>query len=323
MMTIRHPVRLRIPLSTGRRMFSRSVRRQPASGFPGWLPLSLRWKASSRGKPEAGPRGAATAHLHFLATHVRAIINRFSSVLLNQTLATGGTLAERFFHSIEKWHSPPLLRGAPVDRWIRVPVLPTGRAPETASSQVRELPASVHQREIEGSRRPTPFETRVWRRVGGERGARSPMSRQPASIALPVAPHAAVARIRRDFSPPELAERKRHKVARAGGPEGRAGTNAVEFFGKAPELIWRQAQPPKPAESHDAASPAARTAGGEPTSTTSSRTTGVAGFVPDAPSVHKPMRLSDLEASFVDRLADDVIRRVERRTRIERERRGL
>ena len=33
--------------------------------------------------------------------------------------------------------------------------------------------------------------------------------------------------------------------------------------------------------------------------------------------------MTDLDPAFVDRLTDDVIRRVERRVRIERERRGL
>jgi len=36
-----------------------------------------------------------------------------------------------------------------------------------------------------------------------------------------------------------------------------------------------------------------------------------------------PLRMTDLDPAFVDRLTDDVIRRVERRVRIERERRGL
>jgi hypothetical protein len=36
-----------------------------------------------------------------------------------------------------------------------------------------------------------------------------------------------------------------------------------------------------------------------------------------------PLQFGDLDASLLDRLTDDVIRRVERRVRIERERRGL
>jgi hypothetical protein len=36
-----------------------------------------------------------------------------------------------------------------------------------------------------------------------------------------------------------------------------------------------------------------------------------------------PVRPGDFEPGVLDRLADDVIRRVERRVRIERERRGL
>jgi hypothetical protein len=41
------------------------------------------------------------------------------------------------------------------------------------------------------------------------------------------------------------------------------------------------------------------------------------------PQRTSPLQFGDLDASLLDRLTDDVIRRVERRVRIERERRGL
>lgn len=44
---------------------------------------------------------------------------------------------------------------------------------------------------------------------------------------------------------------------------------------------------------------------------------------PERALMRKPVSFSDLEPTAVDRLAEDVIRRVERRARIERERRGL
>jgi hypothetical protein len=40
------------------------------------------------------------------------------------------------------------------------------------------------------------------------------------------------------------------------------------------------------------------------------------------PASRPPLRIEDFDASLVDRLADNVIHRVERRVRIERERRG-
>ncbi|MEO8519787.1 MAG: hypothetical protein ABI603_00405 [Acidobacteriota bacterium] len=43
----------------------------------------------------------------------------------------------------------------------------------------------------------------------------------------------------------------------------------------------------------------------------------------DAAPARPPVRTSDFEPGVLDRLTDDVIRRVERRVRIERERRGL
>ncbi|HEV8216389.1 MAG TPA: hypothetical protein VGP95_11155 [Gemmatimonadaceae bacterium] len=42
-----------------------------------------------------------------------------------------------------------------------------------------------------------------------------------------------------------------------------------------------------------------------------------------ASNVSAPAQMKDLDPRVIDRLADDVIRRVERRARIERERRGM
>jgi hypothetical protein len=43
----------------------------------------------------------------------------------------------------------------------------------------------------------------------------------------------------------------------------------------------------------------------------------------EAPSAPSPVQMRELDPRVIDRLADDVIRRVERRARIERERRGV
>lgn len=43
----------------------------------------------------------------------------------------------------------------------------------------------------------------------------------------------------------------------------------------------------------------------------------------DVPAVRTALRSQPLDPAYVDRLADDVIRRIDHRLRIERERRGL
>lgn len=51
-----------------------------------------------------------------------------------------------------------------------------------------------------------------------------------------------------------------------------------------------------------------------------------ASLAPQAPAIHEQLqapRAAALDAAFVDRLAEDVMRRMDKRLRIERERRGL
>ena len=94
-------------------------------------------------------------------------------------------------------------------------------------------------------------------------------------------------------------------------------------FSRVPELIWRKDRPSRADAARDVASSESQAAG-RPAMTTVAGTTAAQPLSqPERPLTRKPMSLSDLEPSFVDRLAEDVIRRVERRARIERERRGL
>jgi len=86
-----------------------------------------------------------------------------------------------------------------------------------------------------------------------------------------------------------------------------------------PELVWRRtAKPPSP-DVENQARPASTL---RPSSVRSQHaTTTVAQEQPILASAqtHSP----NLDPGFMDRLTDDVIRRVEKRVRIERERRGL
>lgn len=63
-----------------------------------------------------------------------------------------------------------------------------------------------------------------------------------------------------------------------------------------------------------------------PAPATSTTTHGLASTTPATPPASAPPRTiatPTLDAAFVDRLAEDVMRRVEKRVRVERERRGL
>jgi hypothetical protein len=89
--------------------------------------------------------------------------------------------------------------------------------------------------------------------------------------------------------------------------------SAVDAFAtRSPELAWRVREPapmaaPGPAQA-------------EPVPTRHTH----AGTEPDdVPAVRTALRSQPLDPAYVDRLADDVIRRIDHRLRIERERRGL
>jgi len=94
-------------------------------------------------------------------------------------------------------------------------------------------------------------------------------------------------------------------------------------FSRAPELIWRKDRSSRGDAAQEAASSEPQVAGRPAMAMAAGTTVAQSPSRPERPQARKPVSLSDLEPSFVDRLAEDVIRRVERRARIERERRGL
>jgi hypothetical protein len=78
--------------------------------------------------------------------------------------------------------------------------------------------------------------------------------------------------------------------------------------GRPPELVWRSAPRPASDAAIETRPPDARSAALRDELAHSSR---------------PALQMKDLDGTLLDRLTDDVIRRVERRARIERERRGL
>jgi hypothetical protein len=105
------------------------------------------------------------------------------------------------------------------------------------------------------------------------------------------------------------------------GERPRSGVRVNPAF-RPVEIAWRTAgsvaanhDRPAPQRSFDALMPASHH---QPAQSVS---------ILDAPASESKrpavLQMSDLDATVVDRLTDDVIRRVERRVRIERERRGM
>jgi hypothetical protein len=320
MKSTRQRVQWRTPLSSRLPKIKRNALQRVASWFPRWLPLTLLWRPAGRARRSLA-RGEALPKFNSFATHVHAQVNSLASTVLQQTLVAGRTTAESFYRSMERFTTLQLKRREPVDRVTAAPPVQRSHESGAPSSRVIEVPANASRQDLDSSRRRIALDLPVSGRAGGGRELRSRVPRRP-ELTMTASPVQAVPSIVRGFSPVALTGRPRRDEAQSSSPEARAKMNPVEFFGSAPELVWRQASAPKTTDS-GTVSQAARAAGDEPSAPAAAAQTTAVHSVPEAGVVRRPMRFSDLEPSFVDRLADDVIRRVERRSRIERERRGL
>jgi hypothetical protein len=319
MKSTRQRVQWRIPLSSRLLKIRRKAPQEGASGFPRWLPLALLWRPAARRPPRAPARAEALPKFNSFATHVHTQFNRFASTVLQQTRMPGRTTAERFYRSIER-STLRLERREREEPVAALPPVQRSHEPGATTPRVVEGPANASRQDFDLSRRRIALDLPVSGRTGG-RELESRVPRRP-ELTMTASPVQAVPTIVRGFSPVALTGRPRRDEALSSSPKARAKMNQVDFFGSAPELVWRQASTPIPTDS-GTVSQAARVAGDEPTAPAAAAQTIAVHSVLEAAVARKPMRLSDLEPSFVDRLADDVIRRVERRSRIERERRGL
>jgi hypothetical protein len=121
--------------------------------------------------------------------------------------------------------------------------------------------------------------------------------------------HPAVVRILRRAGEPG----RPHRDARRTGVEAEAALGTTRQV----ELVWRRETPSSPVDA--AAGPTIRSVADPHDSPNERRDPQPTPQEPAAPL----LRASQLDPFFVERLTDDVIHRVERRARIERERRGL
>lgn len=120
-----------------------------------------------------------------------------------------------------------------------------------------------------------------------------------------------------------LASCSRRAAERAAPP---ADTLACFRASGATALVWRKAEAPRPAVLAAVAGPADG-AFAPPAATSETRMAAVAGATQIQAQVQKFAREAQraflLDPTFTERLAEDVLRRVDKRLRIERERRGL
>jgi len=168
---------------------------------------------------------------------------------------------------------------------------------------MRVVPTMTSPRATPAKRLPSMATIQLRPRPSAAQVPQSPESRAPVtggSVAQPSA-----LRLHRSHQP-----KTAHRVA----PRPPSAIGA--FMTRSPELVWRTREP-TPADTFEL--PHAKANNLPPAHPTPEQTVEVK--LP--PEAQTTLRSQHLDPAFVDRVADDVIRRIDRRLRIERERRGL
>jgi len=288
-----------------------------------WRPIALRWRTGrSQGRWIArSHRATPTAH----------------SVLVRLDMRPGRRVVEWSARRLRPARVPTMWR-PPIARTFAAPVPHLGRpaagAP-WARPPARGLHSAVATRLLlAGGFRPIPATERSLRPAGAPasmatagRVRRSFVVERPGRTSRGLVAERAPAPRRRT---PGLHARERHVLhatpMRLPAPTARRSGRAESprrAPHPAPEIVWRRA----PAVRTDAAEGGARAEIGASAVRGSTPAVPAGGEAASATSPHagRPAAplLARLDPALVDRLTDDVIRRVERRVRIERERRGL
>lgn len=278
-----------------------------------WLPLALRWRMRPRpsasspvsvGRPQTAMTNvwAPSFHLHF-GQHLREKLRR--------ERVNGGSVAsapqtERHHHSFAHFHAQSTVYLSLQNRWDPVSTTRRIRSSTGSACTSRELPEAA---------RITP----QWRKVGLSSSA------EPVR-AVHLAPQASPTRAMTwRPSAARVFRREAPTTPSAPAPEA-TNTVTTRLFEHQRELVWRKESRPLPVipatsttrtfDLLDERTPAATQRSAPPT-TAAVGTSGSQSL----PGAAAP--IAKLDPALLDRLADDVVRRVERRVRIERERRGL
>lgn len=294
--------------------FLRTRRRPVRMPAARWLPLAMRWRRPRRLRARSTMlphtmqvQQAWHSHVHWhlgpgVADVPRAVVRRFVWNPREQ---------RRAMAAVERHGNQPVTAIVPsvatapmsVRRSRRSPVMPT-RPARWQPSTSREMRAS--------SRIEQPRTASV---------SRHHTHTQFLSRARSVERTFSTTRVDRHRHD-RLTEWRDRRGATATTAVGRdAGARGARVF-RPVEIAWRT--PGGAVTTHDQAAPRrsfdALTQTPQPTTAQSAAVPVMVASEAKRPAV---LQISDLDASVVDRLTDDVIRRVERRVRIERERRGM
>jgi hypothetical protein len=296
-----------------------------AQSFPRWLPVALHWRPASRRAPPTAPRAQTVSHLHLMATHLHAQLQVFAGGTFTRTIACarGHASPERFFRSIAGSAPLPWRGGGQLDVPKTPPTSSSARALSAQPPGIRAPTALRFASGHEATHRPALLTSPELRRAGAEKAVSRDLHGQP--LLDPPKSAASSSMTRLDRLLPHIARiEQRHFVpAQRQDSEPPPRMTHAPAFSRPPELIWQKDRSSRADAAQEAASSEPQVAGRPAMPTAADTTVAQSPSQPERPQARKPMSLSDLEPSFVDRLAEDVIRRVERRARIERERRGL
>ncbi len=298
-----------------------------SSGGRGWSAVALRWRRvrRSHGLPStrtgraAGPMTGSVLPRPWPLVLRLPTVERIGRVEPGRQMTATGARSE--VRGSRALLPPPRLRiAAPVAAAVfhRAPVArraepePTRRHAATGGAAGRILAGdrerSVVQRPAVAMRRAPAMH-------------RSAPAAAMAAARLPAMP----AGLSRDRARPALD--RRAECARADRPAlVHASPDRVAARRATPDLMWRQAARASGSaapEPHDGIGASGRQSGGAVQRSSIARETAAPIAVSAAAPRSTVASAPAYDAAFVDRLAEDVMRRVERRVRIERERRGL
>jgi hypothetical protein len=313
MIVTRHRLPRRTPLRS----------RQNAQAFPRWLPLVLHWKPAAHRAPRTTPPGKTILHFNTFATHLHAELKLFAGTVPRRTRVQLQASAEKIFRISERAAPPPRRTGAQLEAAMPASVVSTWRETAASVPRIHESPMMQPAPMPNPNPQRVPLDPPRMRPAGAGRAAARRNLVRPTLPAAAAAAPPSIARAERPWSSVALTERQHDIPVQPGNPEPPARSMHAEFFSAAPELIWRKVPSPRLEAVEHAVALEQRLAGKEAAAVAARPAAVPAPPKPEILIARKPTALSDLEPSFVDRLADDVIRRVERRARIERERRGL
>lgn len=295
-------------------------------GFPRWLPLALHWKPASRRRPPTAPRAQSVSHLHLIANHLHAQLQVFAGGILTRTIACARAHAspERIFRSMAGPAPPPWRRSRQRDA---SKTHPAGSSAGELRAPWSGICAPLAPRRESSGHKTTPYRALVTsaelRRAGaGQTHSRGLHGQPTFATSTPTAP-SNVARLDRLWPRVARIEQRYFVPAQRQDAEPPLRVTQEPAFSCAPELVWRKDPSSRKDAARDAAASEPQVAGRSAMSTAAGTTVAQSPSQPERALMRKPVSFSDLEPTAVDRLAEDVIRRVERRARIERERRGL